>query len=762
MAWQSPSAQGQDGSGSNNGSVNGGGLQQNGNGQQHAGTEYTLQGVMRFLQTEWHRHERDRNAWEIERADMKARIAKMEGDNRAAKRLQQAYLQRVKMLEVALKQERSKNKSNGVTNGEKEESEKDVTETFTEEQFPSDSIQADVARGKSKAYLEKCIQEITYLLTPTNHPAPQQGQYSNDELQFMQQQARQGLLHPQGPPPSHPPPRPQPPPDYSTGSMHHLQQQDPRHLNDSNQYKQYQSSIAGANPYSDSSDRSNIFNNSSIYSSDMSDNNNPFSNVAALKGSVFDNPSTDNGDNWDFDDSNNNANAKPAGQEKGGDSLGYTGGNAKQHSSRLSVGKGRKGSLSKRERHHNQEEANARTGHAADAKNTQVNDGNFKVRFALRGHLDVIRAVCFTGGGTAAEPEVCTAGDDGVIKRWNIPGTYHGSQTDIDVQSHFTHRGHAGIVTSLAACPTADSDGWVFSGGQDSTIKVWQKGRVDPKATLEGHTDTVWTLCVLPSSSALPVGKPSESVYLASGSADGTVKIWSVTAPVSPFASTRLSLAGRKSKKLEVPEFTEFTYSLLSTIKRGGDGPLPSPTCITPLSITGNNFIVSYDNAEIIVYDTATGEEVVGMLSMETYDGTKATGVNCIVASALPLETGEEGDAATATGSAKGVAGVVYSGHEDKYIRFFDANSGQSSYGMIAHQSPIASLALSPDGKELVSAGHDASLRFWNLETRLCAQEITSHRLLRGEGVCSVVWSSDGRWVVSGGGDGIAKVFSRR
>ena len=32
---------------------------------------------------------------------------------------------------------------------------------------------------------------------------------------------------------------------------------------------------------------------------------------------------------------------------------------------------------------------------------------------------------------------------------------------------------------------------------------------------------------------------------------------------------------------------------------------------------------------------------------------------------------------------------------------------------------------------------------------------------MRGEGICSVVWSQDGRWVVSGGGDGVVKVFSR-
>lgn len=80
---------------------------------------------------------------------------------------------------------------------------------------------------------------------------------------------------------------------------------------------------------------------------------------------------------------------------------------------------------------------------------------------------------------------------------------------------------------------------------------------------------------------------------------------------------------------------------------------------------------------------------------------------------------------------------------------------------MLAHPDAISSLSLSPDGRELVSAGHDASLRFWSLEKRNCVQEMTVHRIMRGEGVCSVVWSQDGRWVVSGGGDGLVKVFAR-
>ena len=80
---------------------------------------------------------------------------------------------------------------------------------------------------------------------------------------------------------------------------------------------------------------------------------------------------------------------------------------------------------------------------------------------------------------------------------------------------------------------------------------------------------------------------------------------------------------------------------------------------------------------------------------------------------------------------------------------------------MLAHPSAISALSLSPDGRQLVSAGHDASLRFWSLEKRSCTQEIASHRPLRGEGVCAVQWSADGRWVVSGGGDGVVKVWTR-
>ncbi len=38
------------------------------------GQDFTLSSVLHYLQTEWRRYERDRNEWEIERAEMRVRF----------------------------------------------------------------------------------------------------------------------------------------------------------------------------------------------------------------------------------------------------------------------------------------------------------------------------------------------------------------------------------------------------------------------------------------------------------------------------------------------------------------------------------------------------------------------------------------------------------------------------------------------------------------------------------------------------------------
>lgn len=355
----------------------------------------------------------------------------------------------------------------------------------------------------------------------------------------------------------------------------------------------------------------------------------------------------------------------------------------------------------------------------------RAESGNFKLRFGLRGHLDTVRTIIFSGGGSPGEPEICTGGDDGMIKRFHIPrldGPHTAS--DLDVTANFTHRGHSGAVLSLTSwSPSpnfstggrAQGDGWIFSGGQDATIRVWERGRVDPKATLEGHTDAVWALCVLPTTLGSVFGNSSpygstDRILVVSGAADGSVRLWSVSAPPqlsSPQPGTNRAMTGRggrvrgnsmssgsgfsNSPQPTIASNSPFNHTLVHNISRS-DGSTASPTCITPLGTSGESFVVAYSDAAILVYDTRTGEQIGHMDSLETYDQTNKTSVNAVVATTIGLDQasqhhtgnmGEEDASAGATGGCRsmagsGVEGTIISGHEDRFIRFFDANSGMS------------------------------------------------------------------------------------
>jgi striatin 1/3/4 len=88
-------------------------------------------GVMRFLQTEWHRHERDRNAWEIEREEMKKRIGHLEGESRTSRGVRVSLEKHVKILEMALKKEREKIKA--LNKGESVDTQRDPRDVARDE-----------------------------------------------------------------------------------------------------------------------------------------------------------------------------------------------------------------------------------------------------------------------------------------------------------------------------------------------------------------------------------------------------------------------------------------------------------------------------------------------------------------------------------------------------------------------------------------------------------------------------------------------------
>lgn len=707
---------------------------------------------MRFLQTEWHRHERDRNGWEIERQEMRVRIAALEGNGRRSDVQQKGLRKYVKMLEKALAAERKKGKTaNGVAEevkeGELAEASKlkpharrmfpkyrptryfaDVSEAAPEKPSGSFAVQQpgdadkeeDPDRSGLKTYLDGCSNEFTYLMVSPSNPQPPRDPQAQHNLALEEisqaeqvaqtQQALEEMYLPK-----------QSMRDIARQSQQvnqQAQQNLPLRNNDAqaipmvrDQYQQepvreqYQNQFQQSQPAQE--EQAAQVNHSFDNYVKPAENE----TVEAKKESQTES------DGWDFGETSDFPAPEIKVMPSRPDTDAFPIAPQELPKSPKRNAQRRRSSASRRK---------SADGDQLSLGVAQKVDGNFKVRFGLRGHLDVVRSVIFTGGGSPGEPELCTAGDDGVVKRWIIPARYengiHSGANDLDIQPYFTHRGHNGSVMCLtsyfpsanfASGGRAQGDGWVFSGGQDASIRVWERGRVDPKAVLDGHTDAVWAVCVLPTTCGAIFGQnnaygPADRILLASGSADGTVKVWSVSAPpslMSPSGSTGRRGTGRQrgnsmssgsafptSPQPSVASTSPFNYTLIHSISR--ENSTASPTSIASLGPRGESFCVSYSDAAVLVYDTRTGEEMAAMASLETYDGTPATGVNAVVATTTGLDSSLTFDAARglseddnvvvggATGSQAGIEGTVISGHEDRYIRFFDANSGMSSISL--------------------------------------------------------------------------------
>jgi len=80
----------------------------NNNQNERSAVSYTMPGILHYLQHEWNRYELDRQQWEVEKAELMTKISFLQGERRGQENLKNNLVRRIKMLEVALKQERVK------------------------------------------------------------------------------------------------------------------------------------------------------------------------------------------------------------------------------------------------------------------------------------------------------------------------------------------------------------------------------------------------------------------------------------------------------------------------------------------------------------------------------------------------------------------------------------------------------------------------------------------------------------------------------
>ncbi|MEC4881800.1 MAG: WD40 repeat domain-containing protein, partial [Scytonema sp. PMC 1070.18] len=98
----------------------------------------------------------------------------------------------------------------------------------------------------------------------------------------------------------------------------------------------------------------------------------------------------------------------------------------------------------------------------------------------------------------------------------------------------------------------------------------------------------------------------------------------------------------------------------------------------------------------------------------------------------------------------------VISGSGDKTLNLWNLENAQEVYTLIGHSGWVNAVTITLDGKQAISGSRDYTLKVWNLETAQEMCTLTGHN----DWVNAVAVTPNGKQVISGSGDKTLKVWN--
>ncbi|MEH2070153.1 MAG: NB-ARC domain-containing protein [Nostoc sp.] len=98
---------------------------------------------------------------------------------------------------------------------------------------------------------------------------------------------------------------------------------------------------------------------------------------------------------------------------------------------------------------------------------------------------------------------------------------------------------------------------------------------------------------------------------------------------------------------------------------------------------------------------------------------------------------------------------LLASGSEDQTVKLWDVNSGKCLKTLQGHTKWVWSVAFSPDGKLLASGGEDQTVRLWDINSGKCLKTLQGHT----KWIWSVTFSPDGKLLVTSSDDQTVRLW---
>ncbi len=357
-------------------------------------------------------------------------------------------------------------------------------------------------------------------------------------------------------------------------------------------------------------------------------------------------------------------------------------------------------------------------------------------RAILKGHSNSVRTVAFAPDSKIALSGSCAELDpggncvQGELILWDVSAATSASlstKLNTGLESAVELKrlsGHTNWVNGAAFSPDGQT---ALSGSGDGTLILWNVETGEVIRRFEGHTGGVNSVAFSP-----------DGQTALSGSDDATLILWDI--------STALNTSVAKGE--EIRRFKGHT---------GGVNAIA-------FSPDGQTALSGSDDSALILWNVATGEEIrrieghtgeVEDLAF-TPDGSAALSTaNDQTLRLWNLETGEQTRQEVFGGGANFLAispdGRTAVHGVDYELRLRDIGQWQERGRLLGHpkKSPVRSIAISPDGRLILSGAEDGSLILWNL----AGQDILD-RFQAGEMLFAVDVSPDGRRVLVGGATG--------